>query len=337
MINYNAFSHPLKLYGLAEESISEKRFWRLPEYMLQEVPSLETLGKRNAGVRLRFTTDANVFEVSMMLETEEVDPAMALPAAAGIDVYEGNGRNSRFIGFMAPATYGYKDKTVSKQFRKSPRAEVITINFPRNERVKELSVSVPEGASVAPPPPYRNEKPLLFYGSSITEGGCAPRPGASYTSLLARWLDSDYLNYGFSGSAKGETAFAHFIAQHTNISAMILDYDHNAPTPEHLAETHAPFFKLIREAQPHLPIIMLSRPDFDADPEDSRRRRSIIEQTYREAVAQGDEQVYFVDGELLFGQSGREECTIDACHPTGLGFFRMAEHLYPLLESILYP
>nr|WP_252891708.1 SGNH/GDSL hydrolase family protein [Thermoclostridium stercorarium] len=169
----------------------------------------------------------------------------------------------------------------------------------------------------------------------MTEGGCAPRPGTAYTSILSRWLDADYFNYGFSGGAKGELVFAEYIAKHKNISVFVYDYDHNAPTPEHLANTHEPFFKVIREAHPDIPIVMMSRPDFDRDPKDSIERRNIIYQTYINAKKSGDNNVYFVDGMQFFGPVGRSECTIDGCHPNALGFMRMAETLYPLMSHLL--
>ena len=91
------------------------------------------------------------------------------------------------------------------------------------------------------PTPYVVEKPIVFYGSSITEGGCASRVTNAYPALLSKWLNADYINLGFSGSAKGEIPVAEFIAEQS-MSAFVYDYDHNAPNPEHLAATHEAFF-----------------------------------------------------------------------------------------------
>ena len=81
-------------------------------------------------------------------------------------------------------------------------------------------------------------------------------------------------------------------------------------------------------------MIHKSRPDFDRDPEDSAKRREVIQMTYERAKAAGDRHVYFIDGERLFGTENREACTVDGCHPNDLGFMRMAEN-YPVLHSIL--
>ncbi len=332
---YDAYDQKMRLYGICPEARARRMFYRLPEEMIEKFPQFEELGRRNVGARLRFRTDASAFKIRMRLATESVDPAIALPGSAGLDVYEESGVNSRYLGYLAPSDYGFKEKWQEGEFRKSSGMQTITLNLPRNERLSALKILLPDEANLETAPDYRYEQPIVFYGSSITEGGCAPRPGAAYTSIVSRRLDSDYLNHGYSGGAKGEIAFAEYIAKMENISILVYDYDHNSPSPKHLAETHEPFFRHIRKAKPGLPIVMLSRPDFDFHREDSIRRRDVIYRTYRNAVQAGDRNVYFIDGERLFGTSGREECTIDGCHPTGLGFMRMAEAVYPVLARIL--
>jgi len=124
------------------------------------------------------------------------------------------------------------------------------------------------------------------------------------------------------------------------MSAFVLDYDHNAPTPEHLQNTHYPFYKAVREQQPELPILMMSKPDFDSDyteaaMEENRIRRDIVKATYEKALSEGDKKVWFLDGQTLFGDTDRDSCTADGCHPNDLGFYRMAERVLPYLREML--
>lgn len=119
------------------------------------------------------------------------------------------------------------------------------------------------------------------------------------------------------------------------MSAFVLDYDHNANSAEDLEATHEKFFQIICASNPELPIIMVSRPDFETDAQDSRIRRAIICKTYENAKAAGHKNVLFVDGETLFGTRGRDSCTVDGVHPNDLGFMRMAEGLYPILKQAL--
>jgi len=143
----------------------------------------------------------------------------------------------------------------------------------------------------------------------------------------------DFYNFGFSGSAKGELEMADYINT-IDMSLFIMDYDHNAPNVEHLLNTHEPFFRRIREANPNLPILILSKPDFDYTV-DGKERRAVIENTYNNAVKAGDKNVYFIDGETFFGENDRHLCTIDRIHPNDLGFYRMASVILPTMKKIL--
>ena len=114
----------------------------------------------------------------------------------------------------------------------------------------------------------------------------------------------------------------------------VFDYDHNAPDVEFLQQTHEPFFKRIREKNPDLPIVMMSSPDFDYRP-DKPQRRDIVKQTYLNAVANGDKNVYYIDGSTFFGDTDRHLCTVDCIHPNDLGFYRMAGVIEPVIKRIL--
>ena len=113
-----------------------------------------------------------------------------------------------------------------------------------------------------------------------------------------------------------------------------MDYDHNAPSVDHLKETHEPFFRRIREKNPDLPVVMLTKPDYDYDARGAERR-AIIRATYENAVAAGDKNVYFVDGETYFGSEDRELCTVDRVHPNDIGHYRMAAMVEPIIKKIL--
>ena len=157
--------------------------------------------------------------------------------------------------------------------------------------------------------------------------------------MLCRKVDAEQINLGFSGSGMGEIAVAKAIAG-LDLSVFVLDYDHNAPSADHLEKTHEPFFRAVREANPDLPVIMLSLCDFRMRefrrPKwECRRRREIIRNTYLHAVENGDRNVYFIDGETLFGRKMHDACTVDGTHPNDLGFYRMYKHVLPVLKECL--
>ena len=140
---------------------------------------------------------------------------------------------------------------------------------------------------------------------------------------------------GFSGNGKGEPIMAEYIAS-LEMSAFVLDYDYNAPTVEHLAATHRPFYETVRKAQPELPIVLVSRPPRgNFAQEQHEQRREVIRETWRAAVENGDKKVWFVDGQTLFGDADIYDCTMDGVHPNDLGFFSMASAVGKCLEKIL--
>ena len=119
-----------------------------------------------------------------------------------------------------------------------------------------------------------------------------------------------------------------------DMSIFVYDYDHNAPNAEHLRNTHEPFFLRIREKHPDLPVIMMSKPA-EIYSEDDILRREIIRTTYENAIAAGDKNVYFIDGETFYGEKERSLCSIDCVHPNDLGFLRMADTIEPVMRRIL--
>ena len=254
---------------------------------------------------------------------------MPLSGSAGLDIFADCGDGLKYAATKQPA-FG---RTRLEAEVPLPKGEKnVTIYLPLYNGVKSLKIGTEKGASLGAPPPYTHEKPVVFYGSSITQGGCASRTSNSYCALLARRLDSDFINLGFSGSAKGEAYMADYIAG-LAMSCFVYDYDHNAPDAAWLKKTHRPFLEAILEKQPELPVILLSKPDTNFGPADLERRDIILD-TYRWMKENGL-RADFIDGGDLFGAAGRDCCTVDGCHPNDLGFYRMAEAVYPALSRIL--
>lgn len=329
MKTYTMFDKPLTVYGIPFFQ-EKKRLARLSEALIQQLPQLARWGRCCAGARLAFKTDSPTVRIRLVLKTLRVDRGMALYAGQSAQVLAGERSDSRYLGVVNPPDY--ETLEFEKTFQKPARLEQITIYLPRNEELETVEVSVEDSAIVTEPTPYRYEKPVVFYGSSITEGGCACNLTNVYSALLSRWLDFDYCNLGLSGSAKGELAVADYINT-LDMSAFVYDYDHNAPTVEHLANTHKPFFDRIRQSHPDIPILMLTRPAEVYGAEETARRE-VVRATYHAALAAGDQNVYFIDGETLLGQTDRCLCTIDGCHLNDLGFYRMASVIYPVLKDV---
>ena len=208
------------------------------------------------------------------------------------------------------------------------------LNFPLYNEVCKLYIGIRRGSQLLPPKEaYSNDRPVIFYGSSITQGGCASRAGTCYQNHLSRALNMDYVNLGFSGNGRGEDAMIDYLAS-LEMSAFISDYDHNAPTPEHLAATHEKLYLAVRRAHPDIPYVMITRPNF-LNREGDVGSRLVVMNTYRNAIAAGDRNVYYLDGASLFAGDEWDACTVDGVHPNDLGFYRFFQALLPIMERVL--
>lgn len=303
---------------------------RLPQSVRDAVPSLAGLGGRCPGARLCFRTNSPKITLKMEFETLNWDIGMSIFDCQSANVMIGERQTARFAGLLHAEDY--ETKVCQGDFFKNNEMEDVTIWLPRNEVIADFTISIEDDAEILPPTPYKYP-PIVYYGSSITEGGCCCRVTNVYNALISQHLDVDYYNLGFSGGAKGELEIADYINT-IPMSIFVYDYDHNAPDVEHLRKTHETFFKRIREKNPALPVVIMTKPDFDYDSQNAERR-AVIYNTYLNAKNSGDSNVYFIDGESFFGDVDRHACTCDCCHPNDLGFYRMAQVIEPVIKSIL--
>lgn len=314
---------PFELYGLYRPR-QERVFKRLPDAIADSVnEGVRNLYLNTAGGRVRFSTDSSRVAVRAAMPSVAAMPHMPLSGSSGFDLYIDDEAGSAYYRTFMPQvgmTGGY-ESAVAMPDR---RHRNLTIHFPLYNNVDSLHIGLDGDASLGGGARYRPAGPVLYYGSSITQGGCASRPGNSYQAIIARKLNCDFINLGFSGSARGEPAMAEYMAG-LDFSVFVCDYDHNAPTAEHLAATHEPLFRTIRNAHPDRPVIFVSKPDFDNNPADSIIRRDVVYRTFLTARQGGDANVYFIDGRSLFKDENRDCCTVDGTHPNDAGFVRMAE------------
>ncbi|MBO7304374.1 MAG: hypothetical protein J6V09_04060 [Clostridia bacterium] len=331
---YCATSRPFKLYGVYHDGT---QFRRMPGEIAEAAnPGVFRLSTNTSGGRVRFVTDSPYVAIRAELPHNVHFAHMALAGVAGFDMYvTENGRQKYVAPFMPK--YDFEDFFERIEwFDGENKSRLVTINFPLYNDVYNLYIGLKEGSHVNEPPEYTVSDPIVYYGSSITQGGCASRPGNCYAALLSRRYDADYINLGFSGSGKGEAVMAEYIAG-LKMSAFVMDYDHNAPGVAEYECTHEPFFKTVRSKNPDLPIIMATRPKVKSFMNEKERARiPIAERTYKNALAAGDKNVYFIPGYELMELAG-DGGLVDFHHPTDLGFFSMAKRFAAELDKIFKP
>lgn len=331
----DARSLPFKIYGEAVESSTDSPFCRLP--LLEGVNGgVNWLSWNTSGLKVRFCTDSPY--IAIYAETGDACHMahMTLAGSCGFDLYRFNGKEEEFIRAFIPPTgicHGqHHYHSIIRLSDKKTEPSYYTIYFPLYNRVSKLDIGLSPDATLGEGAPFSKEAPIVYYGSSITQGGCASRPGNAYPALITHKTNIDHINLGFSGACVAEPEMAEFIAS-LKMSAFIYDYDYNAPTTEYLKETHEPFFKQIRKTHPYLPVIMLSAP-YCAKDGDDRTRRDIIKATYDNAIAKGDKNVYFIDGGSVYKGLFRDACSVDGVHPNDLGFAKIAESILSVINTI---
>ena len=338
MTTYSVNEPPFALYGLCREP-GEQDFKRLLHRFAQTLKNdtLRLLYRNTAGLRVRFRTDSR--RVLLKCELPEVCSTadMALAGSSCFDLYADGSYVNVLLpgldldGYHAENRMGKHGYSSGYEFPDSRMREIL-IHFPLYNDVSAVYIGLDEGAQLLPASPYAHQKPVVFYGSSITQGGCASHPGNCYSAMLSRRLDTDFINLGFSGACRAEPEMAEYISG-LDMRVFVYDYDHNAPDADFLEQTHQPFFEIVRKKQPELPVILVSAAD-DYFP-DCLRRRDIIRRTYERAVAAGDRNVYFVDGRTIYRDVGRSNCLVDVAHPNDLGFWCMANAIEPVLAPLL--
>ena len=329
----NILDAPFSIHGLA---VAEpEKFWRLPEPLIDEVnEGVIVLGKNTAGGRIRFRTDSPYIAYRAKPLFTGLMSHMPLTGSAGTDIFV-NGRSCttfRPKSFRSEWFEGILE--IGEDVEDMQGMKDVEMNMGLYNGISEGWIGLKAGCTIEPPKPYTIDKPIVYYGNSVTQGGCASKPGNSFPGFIGRWIDADHINLGFSGSGRGEENIAEYIAG-LDMSLFFMDYDHNAPTTEHLQQTHYRFYKIIREKNPNLPIIIASMPNEDLRPARRAERKEVIKATYERAIAEGDQHVWFVDGVTLFGEEDRDACTMDGSHPNDLGFYRMAKSLLPYIKNAL--
>ena len=338
---YDVREAPFQIYGLYDPQAASD-FRRMPRDVAAAVSeNVLKLHTHTAGGRVRFSTDSPYIVIKAVMPKVTHFSHMPLTGSSGFDLFldSADGSTSAFHRTFVPPynmTDGYESKVVINR----TGLQHFTIHFPLYNNVSALYIGVAEGAALGAGAPYRNVAPIVYYGNSITQGGCASRPGNAYQSILSRQLGIDHVNLGFSGSGLAEDAMADYMAS-LSMSAFVCDYDHNALTPEHLQSTHHKLYKTIRQKHPDIPYIMISRPDFYYDniyiggAECSIKRRRIILDSYHAAIDSGDRNVYFIDGERIHTGTYGDCCTVDGGHPNDLGFTLFAEEIGDVLRRAL--
>ncbi len=293
------------------------------------------LSRNSAGMMVRFKTDASTLWASYTLRSERLAmPIMTAIGVSGIDLYARDDSGKwRWVGVTRP------DKKIMRQAiiaGLAPGLREYAAYLPLFNSVENLSIGVPPEAKFEPLAP-RAAKPIVFYGTSITHGASASRPGMVHTAILGRRFDQPVINLGFSGNGRMDAAVGELLVK-IDAAVYVIDCLPNMSAAL-VRERCVPLIRQIRAARPDIPIVLV---------EDRRNANSWIlpernkthtdnHAALRESFAQlqkeGVTRLYYLPGDDLLGFDA--EGTTDGSHPNDLGFVRQADQFEPVLRKAL--
>ncbi len=280
-----------------------------------------------AGVTLRFVTDSPTISASWENAKQPMGH-MAWSGSGGLDLYSRDGDKWMFRGVGIPTTTETENVAVIQKFRQEPVATEYLLFLPLYSQVDKIEIGIEDGAKISTAPPrYEGQLPIVFYGTSITMGGCASRAGMSHPAIIRRMLDYPVINLGFSGSGKSEMGVARVLAE-IPASVYVLEPVQNM-TVEMIEERIVPFVKHLRSKRADTPILMVESPNVWSQGD----KHVVWKKAFDQLKAEGISGLHYMKGDGMY--RSQEDGTVDRTHPTDLGFYDMAVAYDPVLRQIL--
>jgi hypothetical protein len=321
----------LSLIGKGFEK-SIVKYGRIPDTLKDEMrKELLSLGENSAGIAVRFCSNSSLIAVRWKLINNFSMNHMPSTGIKGLDLYALDGKAWRYAGTARPA--GLENFSVFIKNMTREHREYVAY-FPLYDGVTSVEIGVEPDAFIGKPQSNmltkREEKePIVFYGTSITQGGCASRPGMAYPAILGRMLDRETINLGFSGNGRLDYSMAKAIAM-IKAHAVVIDCLPNTNT-QMVKERAYDFVKLIALKDTEAKVYMISNPGFPDLFLDNKSRLEIKEEDiawreiYEKLRKEGIKNIRYIRGDKLLGTDG--ETTVDGVHFTDLGFMRFAKNL----------
>lgn len=318
---WNETKHPFDRLPAKAEGVVRAAVWNLSQH--------------SSGLCARFVTDATSIQARWTVTSDRLAmPHMAATGVSGLDLYVKLDGRWRWLAVGQPKQ---ATNTAALVTGLPAGTREYLLYLPLYNGVSSVEIGLPTGSKLSQAPPRAVAKPVVFYGTSITQGGCASRTGMVHTAILGRWLDCPVINLGFSGNGKMEPELATLLAQ-LDPSVYVLDCLPNM-TPAEVTQRVPPFVQVLRKAHSQTPILLVEDRDYtDAFLNASRRQRNegnhaALRSAWEKLTSEGVTGLHYLKGDQLLGDDG--EGAVDGSHPTDLGFFRQAEAFQAALKPLL--
>jgi hypothetical protein len=319
-----------------QDSVKENLYDRFPSSYKDKVREpVWSLSKSSAGISVRFSSNSTSIKVRWELMRDAKMNHMAETGIKGIDLYCRIDDRWQFVNTARPAGKVNDYALISNM---TPDWREYKMYLPLYDGVTKLEIGIDSLSSIRKPS-KSTRKPVVFYGTSITQGGCASRPGMVHTSIISRKLDVDCINFGFSGNGRMEKPVAELISG-IDASLFVIECVNNM-TPEQIHENAIPLVEIIRSKHQVTPIVFvegfigetayLNESSMDA----IAARNNMLKSEYQKMAGRGFKNIYYI--EETGGKGTDHEATVDGVHLTDLGFLRYADFLIKKFKRIRLP
>jgi lysophospholipase L1-like esterase len=303
------------------------------------------LSQNSAGMCVHFATDATTIAVRWTLRSKNLAmPHMPATGVSGVDLYTRDPSGVwRWLAAGRPTEFPTNQQTLIAGLPAGKHECLLYL--PLYNGVESVEIGIGPDSTITPVTRYDNaaktnapaaQRPICFYGTSITQGGCASRPGMAYPAIIGRRLHCPTINLGFSGNGRMEPEMAELLSE-LDPAAFVLDCLPNLDE-KGVRERTEPVIHQLRRARPDTPIVLVENISYQnqfvlpASRERSAAKNTALAEAYERLRSSGTKGLYYVPGAALLGDDG--EATVDGTHPTDLGFQRMADVLGPVLEPL---
>ncbi|MDC3350838.1 SGNH/GDSL hydrolase family protein [Flavobacteriaceae bacterium] len=335
-VSYYGRDHFLIEGTAVADSLKESPYDRLPVSYKDKVRQpVWDLSKSSAGITVRFHSNSTSINLKWTVLNDFDMPHMASTGIKGIDLYTKYNNKWRYVTTAGAIVGLKKHQNKSKLLDSISEFELIKnmtpefreykLFLPLYDGVTKLEVGIDPTASIEKASPS-SVKPIVFYGTSITQGGCASRPGMAHTSIISRRLDVECINYGFSGNGRMETPIVELISE-ISASFYVIECLQNMDSDQ-VKQRVRPLVETIRKKHPLTPIVLVENMMYKMAFLDQTLQDELIQENltlkneFDKILKSGDQNIFYVKDNLL-----DDEGTVDGVHFTDLGFLRYADYL----------
>ncbi|MCF7569112.1 SGNH/GDSL hydrolase family protein [Sabulilitoribacter arenilitoris] len=316
-----------------DESLKENPYDRLPlSYKNVVRKPVWELSKNSSGMSIRFFSNSTSIHAKWTLLNDLSMNHMADTGVKGIDLYFNNNGTWQYLNTARP---NGKENVFELMNSMSPKMREYKMFLPLYDGVKSLEVGI-DCNSVIKKPKKNTSKSIVFYGTSITQGCCASRPGMAHTNIISRKLNIDCINFGFSGNGRMEEPINELISE-SNPLFYVIECLPNMKEEE-VATKAIPLVNTIRKKHPETPIIFVENFIYETVALNEKKaveinvKNKALKDQYTKLIDNNVKNVFYISAEKATGID--HEGTVDGVHFTDLGFIRYANFLIDRFEKL---